>query len=77
MTTKHTCPPPSTNRAFTAIDITKVSSIPFDSKKAELLTSHPSDSYVFNQENKKITSLEITNPEKFWKASKYLVVVTD
>lgn len=63
--------------AFTAIDITKINSIPVDTKKAELLTSHPSDSYVFNQEEKKITSLEITNPEKFWKTSKYLVLVTD
>lgn len=63
--------------AFTSIDITKISSIPVDAKKAELLTSHPSDSYVFNQEDKKITSLEITNPAKFWKASKFLVLVTD
>ena len=64
-------------RVFTQIDITEVSSIPLNVKKAKLLTAHPSDSYVLNSEGKELASLEITNPEKFWKASKYLVVVTD
>lgn len=63
--------------AFTPIDITKINSIPVDTKNASLVTSHPSDSYTFNREDKKIASLEITNPEKFWKASKYLVLVLD
>lgn len=63
--------------AFTPIDITKINSIPVDTKNASLITSHPSDSYVFNREDKKIASLEITDPEKFWKASKFLVLVLD
>ena len=64
-------------RVFTQIDITQVNSIPLNVKKAKLLTAHPSDSYVLNSEGNELASLEITNPEKFWKASKYLVVVTD
>ena len=63
--------------AFTKIDITEVQTIPLNTKKAKLLTSHPSDSYVLNEEGKEIASLEITNPERFWKTSKYLVVVTN
>ncbi|MEM6807341.1 MAG: hypothetical protein AAF696_38420 [Bacteroidota bacterium] len=64
-------------KAFTKIDITEVQTIPLNTKKAKLLTSHPSDSYVLNEEGKEIASLEITNPERFWKTSKYLVVVTN
>jgi len=63
--------------AFTKIDITEVQTIPLNTKKAKLLTTHPSDSYVLNEEGKEIASLEITNPARFWKTSKYLVVVTN
>ncbi len=63
---------------FTQIDITKVSTIPVNDKKAKLLTTHPTDSYRFDTDDKKvITNLVITNPEKFWKASKYMVIVVD
>ncbi|MGZ4038226.1 MAG: hypothetical protein ACXVPQ_10395, partial [Bacteroidia bacterium] len=60
---------------FTKIDYTKVQSIPINSRKAKLVTTHPSDSYTWNKENDQITALTITQPEKFWSASKYLVVV--
>ena len=62
---------------FTKIDITEIQSIPVDTKKAEIVSVHPSDSYVFNQESKTIESLEITDPDRFWKSSKYLVLVTN
>ena len=62
-------------KVFTKIDISQTSSIPVDSKKASLLTNHPSDSYVFNKDEKRIESLEITDPERFWKTSRYLVLV--
>ena len=62
-------------KVFTQIDISKTNSFPVDSKKASLLTSHPSDSYVFNKDENKIESLQITDPERFWKTSRYLVVV--
>ncbi len=63
--------------AFTKIDITQTQSIPFDSKKARILTYHPSSSYalVDTDDDKKIDQLEIKNPENFWRSSKYLVVV--
>jgi len=65
--------------AFTKIDITSIQEIPLEAKKAKLLTVHPVDSYVFQEgETKKsLESLKITNPEKFWSTSKYLVVVVD
>ncbi len=65
------------NNKFTRIDYVQVLTIPIDSKEAKLITTHPSDSYTMNKEKDKVVSLQITNPEKFWSASKYLVVVKD
>jgi DNA-binding FrmR family transcriptional regulator len=63
--------------AFTTVDITQTSTIPVNSKEARLITSHPADSYKFQVENNKVTALVITDPDKFWKANKYLVVLTN
>jgi uncharacterized coiled-coil protein SlyX len=60
---------------FKRIDYTQVMTIPIHSKKAELLTTHPSDSYSLDKENDEYTNLRITQPEKFWSTSKYLVVI--
>lgn len=60
---------------FTKIDYTKVQSIPINSKKAKIITTHPTGSYTLDKENDMITGITITQPDKFWSASKYLVVV--
>lgn len=65
------------NEKFTRIDYTKLSSIPVGSKQAKFVTAHPADSYTLTKEKDKVVSIEITNPEKFWSASKYLVVVKE
>jgi peptidoglycan hydrolase CwlO-like protein len=65
------------NGKFTRIDYVQVSTIPIDSKGAKVITTHPSDSYTLNKEKDKVVSLSITNAEKFWSTSKYLVVVKD
>jgi DNA repair exonuclease SbcCD ATPase subunit len=59
---------------FTQADFRSLSSIPTNSKKAKILSLHPADSYqlVTGADNK--ITIEITNPSKFWSASKYLVV---
>jgi len=62
---------------FNTIDITKMSTIPLDAKDAVVLTNHPSSSYTIEHKGKEVSNLQITDPEKFWKASKYLVVVVD
>lgn len=60
------------------IDIRNTFSIPINSKKAELVTYHPKDSYkmVRNEEEKKVDKLLILDPQKFWESSRCLVVVT-
>ena len=64
--------------AFTPIDITKTEKIELAAKDAELVTNHPSDSYKIERTDKKeVKDLLITDPDKFWSSSKYLVVVVD
>jgi predicted nucleic acid-binding Zn-ribbon protein len=63
------------NSQFTKIDYTQTMTIPVNSK-AKIITTHPSDSYNLDQDDKKVVhNIIITNPERFWSASKYLVVV--
>ena len=62
--------------SFTKIDIRETKTIPVEGKKIELVTPHPADSYKINGEGK-IESIEITQPDKFWNNSKYLVVRVD
>lgn len=65
------------NSNFTKIDYTTVSTIDLKSEKAKIVTTHPADSYVLGKDPDNKSNLKITNPEKFWSASKYLVVVND
>lgn len=59
---------------FTAIDITNTREIIIGGQKAKLSTSHPEGSYRFEGGAEKLV---ITDPDKFWSISKYLVVVVD
>lgn len=61
---------------FTRIDITQFRSIPILRKKADIITTHPSQSYKIYGE-KSVDSLVITNAKDFWSASKYLVILID
>ncbi len=56
---------------FTAADRTKITQITVIGEKPKLITDHSSSAYKW-EENKLI----ITDYEKFWRISKYLVIVT-
>ena len=63
---------------FNKIDITATTTIPISGATAELVTNHPSDSYVIEgDEEKSVDRLVIIDPDRFWNSSKYLVVVTN
>lgn len=62
---------------FTKIDVTEVTSIPLGSKKARLVTSHPSDSYKLEGTKDKVEKITISNTDDFWSSSKYLVIVVE
>lgn len=59
---------------FTQIDIRATKEIKLYSKRADLLTSHPEGTYVFAEDDKKQLIFRITNPERFWSITKYLVI---
>ncbi|RMG77070.1 MAG: hypothetical protein D6707_11620 [Bacteroidetes bacterium] len=61
---------------FTEINVFETRLIPIFAKKAEILTTHPSGSYKFVTRDDIVQHLEIIDPKKFWKASKYLVIET-
>jgi len=59
---------------FKRIDVVEMLEIPLMAKKAKLATTHPAGSYRFEGEAEKLV---ITDPNAFWSASKYLVIVVD
>jgi hypothetical protein len=63
------------DKDFTQVNITETKSIPVNSKDAKLITTHPSSSYAMvRDKDNKIASIEIKDPDQFWKISKYAVV---
>ena len=59
---------------FTQIDIRTDKEIKLYSKDAKLLTAHPEGTYEFVKDDKDQLTLKITNPNKFWGISRYLVI---
>ncbi|MBC7695360.1 MAG: hypothetical protein H7141_07950 [Burkholderiales bacterium] len=60
---------------FTRIDYTQISTIPVNSDGVKIITVHPSDSYTLDKDKNQVKNIVITNAEKFWSASKYLVII--
>ncbi len=59
---------------FTTLDIRETKTIPLNAKKAKVISEHPNNSYSLVEENGQIAYLEITNPQEFWRISKYVVI---
>lgn len=59
---------------FTRIDILEAQEIPLLGSKARLVTTHPDGSYRMEGEGNRLV---ITDADRFWSISKYLVVVVD
>jgi chromosome segregation ATPase len=66
--------------AFTKGDMRELTTIVFPTKKAVVLSTHAAEAYTLTKgvdaEGNKIVTLEITNPDLFWKVTRYLVVLT-
>jgi hypothetical protein len=58
---------------FKQIDITKVTVIPVDAKKATVVTPHPAGSYELVGTDR-VENLTIKDTAAFWSLSKYLVI---
>lgn len=59
---------------FTQLDIVENRSITLNSKKVNLISEHPVNSYTLVEEDGLITKLEIEIPEDFWKITSYAVI---
>jgi hypothetical protein len=59
---------------FTKIDYVETTTIPVNSKDVKIITAHPTDSYTLDKTGKVVNNIIISDPEKFWSSSKYLVV---
>lgn len=62
---------------FTTADQRKLSQIPLHSRKAKLMTTHPSSSYELISDSDKNLTLNIKDHKAFWSASKMLVIQVD
>ncbi|MES2593379.1 MAG: hypothetical protein V4608_15965 [Bacteroidota bacterium] len=62
---------------FTKVDVSTTNTIVLASKKAKVITSHPTSSYKIEGADGKAEKLTITNSEEFWATSKYLVIVVE
>lgn len=64
---------------FTKADASILKEIPLDTKEAKILSTHASGSYTLEggKQGKKVERLIINNPDEFWAASKYLVIIVD
>ena len=51
--------------------------VPLFTKKAKLITKHPKDSYTLGKDANGKQELRISDTQKFWSLSKYLVVEVD
>ena len=59
---------------FTKIDIRVDKEIKLYSRDAKLLTNHPAGTYTLERDANKQYVLRITDPQRFWSTSKYLVI---
>lgn len=62
---------------FTKIDIRKINEISILSKKATVVSNHPTSSYKLVGDKKIIQSLQIIDYKAFWTNSKYLVIIVN
>jgi len=60
---------------FHEIDIRDITKIPVFAKKWDIVSGQDASSYELVYDNENMEWIHITDPEKFWKKSKYLVVV--
>jgi len=65
--------PDFNHQPFTRVDIIEKDTFMIIGKKIELVSIHPPDSYRIHK-NGTAMNLVVSNPERFWESSKYLVM---
>lgn len=62
---------------FTCVDKRTFNNINLHSKKAQVMSPQPKDSYSITTDESGNKVLQITNPERFWSTTNYLVIKID
>ena len=60
---------------FAKVDYRVKKVIPLYSKSARIMTNHPAGTYRLDRDANKQYTLRITDPDRFWSVSKYLVII--
>lgn len=64
------------SEGFTKVDIRELSELPLGSKKVNILSSHPTNSYELREQADGTKKLVIKDPSEFWSNTRFLVVKT-
>jgi len=59
---------------FLRVDIRDTKSIPVYAKKAKVLSEHPKDSYTFEKDATDNMVLKVSDYQKFWSLTKFLII---
>lgn len=62
---------------FTKVDIRKLTEVSILSKKATVISNHPTSSYKLTGDKKIVQALQITDYKAFWSNVRYLVIVVN
>jgi hypothetical protein len=62
---------------FTKVDIRKLSEVSILSKKAKVISNHPTSSYKLVGDKKIIQSLQISDYKAFWSNVRYLIILVN
>src|SRR5574344_502249 len=60
---------------YTKADLRKLNELPLTGKKIKILTFHPTNSYTFEGNKKRPSSLKIEDNALFWSKSKFLIIM--
>jgi predicted nuclease with TOPRIM domain len=64
------------SEGFTKVDIRELNELPLGSKKVNILSSHPSNSYELREQADGTQKLIIKDPSQFWSNTRFLVIKT-
>lgn len=62
---------------FTPADKRTLSQLPLLAKKVKVITNQPQDSYTITEDEHGLKVLNITDPQRFWAVSNFLVIQTN
>lgn len=63
------------DKLFTKVNITELSALPLNVKRAQVVSAHPETSYSLDKDDEGFITLNIHDKAAFWNTSKYLIII--